>query len=326
MGSMKLMSVPETADKIKSMEIRGAGRIARAAAEALRDHALATRTTTSAAFRQEMEQVAALLVATRPTAVSLPNAVHFVMAGLDAAKTADEAQRGLVRRAEQFIQSSQHAVEKIAEFGARHIRDGDVILTHCNSEVALGCMIEAHRQGKEIEVFATEVRPRNQGLITIRTLNDAGIKTNFIVDSAVRSFIHDVDLVIVGADAVTVNGAVVNKIGTSQVAHTAAEARVNVIVAAETYKFAPRTVIGELIHIEERPPCEVLADEIAKTLPHVTVRNPAFDVTPAEYIDLIVTEQGAIPPQMAYVIIREYLGWDIGEFHKTFSMMPGHDD
>jgi ribose 1,5-bisphosphate isomerase len=320
------MSVPETAKKIKSMEIRGAGRIARAAAEALRDHALSVKAATSAAFCQEMEKAAAELVSTRPTAVSLPNAVHFVMTGLDAAKTAEEARTGVVRRADQFISSSQHAVERIAEFGARHIRDGDVILTHCNSEVALGCMIEAHRQGKEIEVFATEVRPRNQGHITIRTLNDAGIKTNFIVDSAVRSFINDVDLVIVGADAVTVNGAVVNKIGTSQVAHTAAEARVNVIVAAETYKFAPRTVVGELIQIEERPPGEVLPDEIARTLKNVTVRNPAFDVTPAEYIDLIVTEQGAIPPQMAFVIIREYLGWDIGEFHTALEMNSNHCD
>jgi len=320
------MIVPETAEKIKSMEIRGAGRIARAAAIALRDHARTLQAADHARFCREMEEAAALLVATRPTAVSLPNAVHFVMAGLAGTRTPGEARDGVVGRAEEFIQSSQHAVGKIAEFGARHIRDGDVILTHCNSEVALGCMIEARRQGKEIEVFATEVRPRNQGHITIRTLNDAGIKTNFIVDSAVRSFIHDVDLVIVGADAVTVNGAVVNKIGTSQVAHTAAEARVNVIVAAETYKFAPRTVVGELIRIEERPPGEVLADEIAKTLPHVTVRNPAFDVTPAEYIDLIVTEQGAIPPQMAYVIIREYLGWDIGEFHKVFDMRTGNGE
>jgi ribose 1,5-bisphosphate isomerase len=67
----------------------------------------------------------------------------------------------------------------------------------------------------------------------------------------------------------------------------------------------------------------VLADEIAKTLPHVTVRNPAFDVTPAEYIDLIVTEQGAIPPQMAYVIIKEYLGWDIGEFNPALDSPSG---
>ena len=314
------MSLPETAEKIKSMEIRGAGRIARAAAEALRDHALSLRGEDLPVFTAEMKRAAGTLVATRPTAVSLPNAVHIVMADLDRAKDTEDARSGLVRRADGFIQSSRHAVENIARFGARHIRDGDTILTHCNSEVALGCIIEAHRSGKDIEVFATEVRPRNQGHITIRTLNDAGIKTNFIVDSAVRSFIHDVDLVIVGADAVTVNGAVVNKIGTSQVAHTAAEARVNMIVAAETYKFAPRTVIGELIRIEERSPDEVLPEALARTLPNVTVRNPAFDVTPAEYIDLIVTEAGAIRPQMAYVIIREYLGWGIEEFQKSYEL------
>lgn len=323
---MKLMFVTETAEKIKSMEIRGAGRIAREAAEALRRHATEIRAGNLVSFRREMESAAQTLVATRPTAVSLPNAVHIVMSGLDQARTLEDAQDGVILRAEQFIHSSQHAVEKIAQFGARHIRDGDTILTHCNSEAALGCIIEAHRSGKEIEVYATEVRPRNQGFITIRTLDDAGIKTNFIVDSAVRSFIHEVDLVIVGADAVTVNGAVVNKIGTSQVAHTAHEARVNVLVAAETYKFAPRTIFGELIQIEERAGNEVLADEIASTLPHVTVRNPAFDVTPAEYIDLIVTEAGAIPPQMAYIIIREYLGWGIEEFHKTFEINTRHEE
>ena len=323
---MKLMFVTETAEKIKSMEIRGAGRIAREAAEALRNHATEIRAGDLRSFQREMDAAAQILIATRPTAVSLPNAVHLVMSGLERAVTLEEARNGVINRAEQFVHSSRHAVENIAQYGARHIRDGDTLLTHCNSEAALGCIIEAHRSGKEIEVFATEVRPRNQGYITIRTLNDAGIKTNFIVDSAVRSFINEVDLVIVGADAVTVNGAVVNKIGTSQVAHTAHEARVNVLVAAETYKFAPRTIIGELITIEERPGNEILMDEIARTLPQVTVRNPAFDVTPAEYIDLIVTEAGAVPPQMAYIIIREYLGWGIEEFHKTFEMNTRNEE
>jgi ribose 1,5-bisphosphate isomerase len=314
------MFVTETAEKIKSMEIRGAGRIAREAADALRRQAEQIRNDNLESFRREMEDAAQTLIATRPTAVSLPNAVHIVMSGIERAVTLEEARKGAIDRAEQFMRSSRNAVENIAQFGERHIRDGDTLLTHCNSEAALGCIIEAHRNGKEIEVFATEVRPRNQGHITIRALNDAGIKTQFIVDSAVRTFINDIDLVIVGADAVTVNGAVVNKIGTSQVAHTAHEARVNVLVAAETYKFAPRTIFGELIQIEERAGNEVLADEISRTLPHVTVRNPAFDVTPAEYIDLIVTEVGVIPPQMAYIIIRDYLGWGIEEFHKTFQV------
>jgi ribose 1,5-bisphosphate isomerase len=314
------MNVADTAEKIKSMEIRGAGRIARAAAEALSFHAETLKTDNLAVFREEMQKAADLLLATRPTAVSLPNAVHIVMAEVAGAVTLAEARENVRFRAQEFTESSRNAVSRIGEIGARHIRDGDVILTHCNSEAALSCIIEAHRQGKEIEVFATEVRPRNQGLITIQVLNDAAIRTNYIVDSAVRSFINEIDLVITGADAVTVNGAVANKIGTAQIALAAHEARVNMVVAAETYKFAPRTIIGEMIEIEERGADEVLSPDVAGKLPYVTVRNPSFDVTPAEYIDLIVTEEGAIPPQMAYIIIRDYLGWGIEEFHKSLRL------
>ncbi|WP_067047982.1 ribose 1,5-bisphosphate isomerase [Methanofollis ethanolicus] len=312
------MLLNQTAEKIRSMEIRGAGRIARAAAEALKDRAGRVETDDIDLFRREMGRAAETLVSTRPTAVSLPNAVRFVMRGMDGATTVREARDGLTDAADSFVLASEHAVERIGEIGARHIADGDVVLTHCNSEAALACILAAHREGKEIEVFATEVRPRNQGLLTIRTLNDAGIKTNFIVDSAVRSFINDVDLVVTGADAVTVNGAVVNKIGTAQIALAAHEARTNLVVAAETYKFAPRTILGERIAIEERDIAEVLDPAVAASLPNVRVRNPAFDVTPAKYVDLIVTEMGAIPPQMAYCIIRDYLGWDLTEFQKAF--------
>ena len=314
------MVLTDTADKIKSMEIRGAGRIARAAALALAEHAESLECTDITIFFDEMNRAADLIAGTRPTAVSLPNAVNIVMASISHATSVQEAKIAISSKAREFVRSSNQAVERIGKIGARHIRDGDTVLTHCNSEAALACLIEARRSGKEFTVFATEVRPRNQGLLTIRVLNEAGIKTNFIVDSAVRSFINDVDLVITGADAVTVNGAVVNKIGTSQIALAAYEARTNFVVAAETYKFAPRTILGELIEIEERPADEVLPDDIAKGLPFVTVRNPVFDVTPAEYVDLIITESGAIPPQMAYIIIRDYLGWDISEFGKEFGI------
>jgi len=307
------MLLSETAESIKNMEIRGAGRIARAAVEALADYARSLDVSDPAVFRQEMDKAAGILIETRPTAVSLPNAVRSVIRALDEFESVEAAKKAVLSRATEFVQRSEHAVERIAEIGARHISDGDILLTHCNSEAALGCILEAHRQGKEIEVYATEVRPRGQGLITIRTLNEAGIPTNYIVDSAVRHFINEVDMVFVGADAIAVNGAVVNKIGTAQIALAAHEARTNFIVAAETYKFAPRTILGELIEIEERDPAEVLPREVAEELPYVRVRNPAFDVTPADYIDLIVTEQGAIPPELAFTVIRDYLGWTIEE-------------
>ncbi len=308
------MVLTDTVDQIKRMEIRGAGRIARAAAQALKDHAESSDARDLESFSRYMEAAASSLISTRPTAVSLPNAVHLVMRSLRGAGSVEEAKGSIVQAANEFTRSSYSAVERIGRFGSRHIRDGDVVLTHCNSEAALACIIEAHRSGIEISVFATEVRPMNQGLLTIRALNDAGIATNFIADSAVRFFMHDIDLVIVGADAVAVNGAVVNKIGTSQIALAAYEARRHLIVAAETYKFAPRTILGELIELEERPGRELLPRDLAEGLPLVTARNPAFDVTPAKYIDLIITEEGAIPPQMAYTIIKERLGWDISEF------------
>ena len=309
------MTLEETAEGIRSMEIRGAGRIARAAVDALDAHAAGLASTTVDQFQIEMRRAADLLVATRPTAVSLPNAVRAVMRTLEADMPLDELRAAFHERARAFVASSKSAVEKIGEFGARQILDGDVVMTHCNSEAALACIVAAHRQGKAIEVFATEVRPRGQGLLTIRRLNDEGIQTSYIVDSAARSFVNEVDLVIVGADAITVNGAVANKIGTAPIALAAHEARTNFVVAAETYKFAPLTLRGDRIPIEERQASEVLSDEIAATLPNVRVRNPAFDVTPAEYVDLIITEAGAIPPSMAWLIIRDHLGWSIEEFY-----------
>jgi ribose 1,5-bisphosphate isomerase len=314
------MSLHETAERIRTMEIRGAGRIARAAAEALKEHGGSVKASSLEDFREQMKQAGEHLTATRPTAVSLPNAVRRVLSGLDEAGTLGSAREGIFRLADAFITSSLTAVERIGEIGSRHIRDGDVLLTHCNSEAALACMFAAKRQGKEFHVFATEVRPGNQGLITIKMLDDAGIPTSYIVDSAVRMFINKIDTVFVGADAIAVNGAVVNKIGTAQVALVAHEARTNFIVAAETYKFAPRTILGELIQIEERPGEEVLPAAVAKTLSSVVVRNPVFDVTPPAYIDLIVTEEGAVPPGLAYVILKEYLGWSIEEFQKEFEI------
>lgn len=304
------MTLMDIAERIKSMDIRGAGKIAREAAAALRDHAASLSKTDLPSFLTEMKKAEQILLATRPTAVSLPNAVRITLRGIAGAETEDDARLMVQNQADAFIQSSNAALNKIAEITAARIRDGDTVMTHCNSSAALAGIIRAKEQGKDITVFATEVRPWNQGRITIKTLNDHAIPTNFIVDSAVRTFMPEVDLVIVGADAVTVNGAVVNKIGTSQIALSAKEARKNLIVAAETYKFAPQTIFGNFIEIEDRSSSEVLPDDILRTLPYVKVRNPVFDVTPAEYIDLIATEVGAVPPQLAYYIMKDHLGWN----------------
>ena len=301
--------VLETAEKISSMEVRGAGRIATAAAASLRDFSMALEAQSLEEFNLQLENAASLLLKTRPTAVSLSNAIRMVMKYK--AEDVDGARQAVVSNANRFIENSQKAVEKIGQIGSRRIRDGDTVLTHCNSIAAISVISAAHKSGKKIKVIATESRPRFQGITTIGMLDKLGIETELIVDSAARSVMNEVDLVVVGADVITANGTLVNKIGTAQIALCAREARTSFMVAAETYKFSPETILGELVTIEEREPEEVLSD-ISK-YKHVRVRNPAFDVTPHQYIDLICTEAGAISPEMSYLIIRERLGWEMAD-------------
>jgi len=311
------MYIPEEvtriADYIRTMRIRGAGRIARAAAQAMKIAALHHRCSSYEEYIVYIRYVAEMLLSTRPTAVSLPNAVKFILNKVLSSKTLDEAVQTTVRSAEDFIQSSLNAVALIGSIGSRLIEDGDVLLTHCNSSAALAVIKAAHLEGKQIKVYATETRPRFQGLISYENLKKAGVDVTLIVDSAVRYFMKDVDKVIVGADAIAANGAVVNKVGTSLIALAAHEARVRFYVAAETYKFSPATFLGELVVIEERDATEVVPRQLLGRLGRVKVRNPAFDVTPPEYIDAIITEKGLIPPKASILILEEEYGRTLEE-------------
>lgn len=302
------MDVKETARKINNMEVRGAGNIARTAALALKTYAETSRAKTSEEFIKGLKKAGDTLISARPSAVSLPNAVRFI---LNMAESSDldipQLEELVIATADEFIKDSKMAVKRIGKIGSGRISDGDVILTHCNSQAALSVIKTAFRQGKDIEVFATEARPRYQGHITARELAKEGIPVTLIVDSAVRVFIKDIDKVIVGADSIAVNGAVVNKIGTSQLALIAHESRKLFFVAAESYKFHPATVLGELIEIEERNVNEVANP---RDFEGVKIRNPVFDVTPPEYVDLIITERGVMPPQAALTLIMERFGRD----------------
>jgi len=304
--------VEKIASAIRSMKIRGAGEIARSAAQALLITAQKSKARNPDSFVKEMEFSASMLLDTRPTAVSLPNAVRYVIQKIRGAKlreySLEEVRSAAVKAAQDFIENSRTAIQRIGEIGSRRISSGDTIMTHCNSTAAISVIKMAFAQGKDIKIFVTETRPRFQGRLTAKELGEAGVPVTLITDSAIRYFMNWVDKVVVGADAVTANGAVVNKIGTSLMALAAKEARALFFVAAETYKFSPETMIGELVAIEERDLSEVIPKEELKEIPNTEVCNPAFDITPPEYIDLIITEKGIIPPQGAIMVIQEEFG------------------
>jgi len=302
-------TVKGTASDIKDMKIRGAGRIARAAASSLGGFAENYKGRSLDEFKKDLETAKNILIGARPTAVSLWNGVQACVKDVGLALTLEEAKDSVVRNSKAFVELSTNAVSLIAKYGARRIKKGDVLLTHCNSSAAIGVIKEAHAQGKEVKVYATESRPWRQGLLTVKELSDAGVDVTLIIDSAVRMVMSKVDKVFVGADTVASNGAVINKIGTSQLALAASEARVSFNVCTETYKFSPMTLVGDMVEIEERDCGEVVGP---RELPlGVKVYNPVFDSTPARYIDAIITEVGILSPGSVYDVMVRQMGKDI---------------
>ena len=301
-----VMSAEDIAERIRTMEIRGAAEIARRAAQALKEDVDSYPGQDLQGMRSRLEKGRDALLASRPTAISLWNGVQYVFKDTSKLITAEEYRTKVGENADRFIRRSKNALKTIGKLGANRIREGDKVLTHCNSKAAIAVMAEAWAQGKRFEVYATESRPWRQGVLTANDLAKLGIPVTIIIDSAVRYVMKDIDLVLVGADTIASNGAVINKIGTSQVALAAHEARVPFTVCAETFKFSPRTIYGELVKIEERDATEVVKE--GEVPPQVRVFNPVFDATPPEYIDSIVTEIGVIPPYAAYQVIIKELG------------------
>ena len=300
------MNVDDTVKAIKSMEIRGAGRIARAASAAMSELASSGEWKNISAMKKDVLGAKKKLVSSRPTAVSLLNAIQCTLKGFDACTDVNDAKELIVRNSDEFIKSSNEAVTKIGIIGSRRIKDGATIMTHCNSSAALECIKVAHKSGKKIKVYATESRPWRQGILTVNELAKEGIDVTLIIDGAVRSVMKKIDIVMVGADTITSNGAVINKIGTSQLALAANESNVPFVVCSETYKISPQTLFGDMVTIEERDIGEIIKKgEISN---NVKVFNPVFDSTPAKYIDAIVTETGIVSPGSVYEIMMRQFG------------------
>ncbi|WP_058366546.1 ribose 1,5-bisphosphate isomerase [Haloparvum sedimenti] len=299
--------VEETAEAIASMEVRGAATIAGAAADALAAQARATDAEDADEFRATMRAAGRRLHETRPTAVSLPNTLRYVLRRMDGADAATVRENVLAAAAE-FDDRLDAAQDDLGQIGANRLQDGDTIMTHCHSTDALSCVEAALDQGKEISAIVKETRPRNQGHITAEALREMGVPVTLIVDSAARRYLDEVDHVLVGADSIGADGSVINKIGTSGLAVNARERGVPIMTAAQTIKLHPETLAGHTVEIEMRDEAEVIAEDAREAIGEVTVENPAFDVTPPRYMDAIVTESGQFPPESIVTLMRELFG------------------
>jgi ribose 1,5-bisphosphate isomerase len=301
--------VKRVVEDVRIRQMRGGTIVTHEALKALRATSQDSNAPTPKEFLAELEENAQYLTKIRAASIPLANGLRYVVQevreAVDHGAQSDTLKQVLSDAAIAYDRKLEESIEQIAEIGARRLRNGDVILTHSYSSSVLAILKKAHHQGKELKVFVTETRPELEGRDVARELATDGMDTTLIIDSAVSHFIEHADKVLVGAEAVAANGAIVNKIGTATIAAVAHGARVRVFVAASTYKFSPETMFGELITIEEREASYVLDDSELRKLSNLRVRNPAFDVTSPQDIDLIITERGVIPPQAAIMIVRD---------------------
>jgi ribose 1,5-bisphosphate isomerase len=300
-------AVRVAADRIQKLEVQGARNVAIAAIKALEALAEETRAKTRKEFLKELSEAKATLFASRATEPLMRNAVRWIISQVEQSgkQQVDALAKLVASISSQFLKNLEASKECIAEIGAKRIRDNSVVFTHCHSSTITHLLSKAKEYGKTFEVICTETRPVFQGRITAKEMLALGVKTTFIVDSAARSFMRNADLVIVGADAITSEGNVINKIGTSTIALLSHEARKPFYVVSELLKFDPATVCGDYEKIEERSP-----DEVWKGAPEkLIVRNPAFDVTRRDFIHGVICEEGIISPHSIAEVVRRKYQW-----------------
>lgn len=293
---------------MRRLKVRGAPAIGIAAAFGVVLGMRTSRARTFGQFRRDLQRVTRYLKQARPTAVNLFWALERIerLVMVHSQESIPSLKRLLLKEAIKITQEDKKICRRMARWGAKLVKDGDVILTHCNAGslatadygTALGVIYEAKKQGKRIKVYADETRPVLQGArLTTWELMQKKIDVTLICDNMAADLMkrRKIDKIIVGADRIAANGDAANKIGTYNLAVLAKFHRIPFYVVAPVSSFDLSLKSGVHISIEQRDPQEVrevLGRQIAPK--KVKVYNPAFDVTPHHLISAIVTEHGIL--------------------------------
>jgi ribose 1,5-bisphosphate isomerase len=290
--SMTSKQFKETIADIKALKIQGSSKVRKAAVNALKRSVSKSKAKTLVAFRREIERHCLAILKSRPTEPETRTALRIILKAASLhSRDLQEVRDHVVKTIAQYEKDRKQAMEKIALYGSRLIEKGDTLMTHCHSHTVEEIFKKAR---KKIEmVYCTETRPLFQGRITAANLAKAGIPVTLIVDSAADKFMHPVDKLFIGCDAVLSDGSAVNKIGSGLIANSAKKHHNPLFVCTSSHCFDPATYFGFEEKIEERD-----KDEVWKAKPKgVRIRNPAFDLVDAFYIQAIVSEIGVFDPE-----------------------------
>ncbi|MFH0973346.1 MAG: S-methyl-5-thioribose-1-phosphate isomerase [Candidatus Micrarchaeota archaeon] len=302
----------------RSLKIQGAEAVASAAVDALSAEMRAFNGSPRE-FSKHLLETIEFLKSARPTEPALRNALRFIALQAVKSKARDVGELKLLvsQEARDYHARSLATKLKIAEYGARLVPRRGSVLTHCHSSTVMRILKRAFDDGKRPVVTCLETRPLWQGRKSAAELSAYGLSVRLAVDGAMTSVLREMkngDCVFVGADAITAEGDLVNKIGTAPLALAAAEYDKKFYSATGTHKFDPLTLWGATEPIEQRSPDEVLtAREAAKhkiNLRRTEILNPAFDLVDAKFVTAYVTELGVIPPQSLLATVWREFGLD----------------
>jgi methylthioribose-1-phosphate isomerase len=296
----------QVADAIRTMIVRGAPAIGVAAAMGIALGIKDSKAETVGDLKRDLDQICDNMGKTRPTAVNLFWAIRRMQEKFERLRVRPIAQikQELIEEAKRMHAEDIAANQAMGRHGATLMPSDGGVLTHCNAGAlatagygtALGVIRAAVQQGKKIHVYADETRPFLQGSrLTAWELMKDGIPTTVISDNMAGSMMRQgkIGAIVVGADRIAANGDVANKIGTYSVAVLAKENGIPFYVAAPISTVDLTCATGDMIPIEQRNAREVTHIAGKQMTPDgVSIENPAFDVTPAKYVNAIITERG----------------------------------
>ncbi|MFX0071919.1 MAG: translation initiation factor eIF-2B [Candidatus Hermodarchaeota archaeon] len=284
------------AERIRSLEIQGATNVALSAIDFLSNYAKRLECLDISNCIEKLYDAKEILINTRSTEPAMKNGLKYIMSALEKEKEdccVEDVPKIIEDHKNKYHKMLLDSKKKIAEIGARRIPDADkkfIVMTHCHSSLVVAILKEAKKQGKNFRVINTETQPRLQGRKTAKKLLKAGLEVIHVVDSAMRWAIkhYQVDLIIIGADSITSEGTVLNKIGSRLLALVAHEENIPFYVASPLLKYNPETNLGSLEKIEMRD-----SNEIWDNAPEgIQIINPAFETIRRRYIDGLITEAG----------------------------------
>ena len=298
--------VVEIVERVRKDDIGGAADTAKEVIDALAVMVRDSKAKDTIALVAEIDEAVLDIMRVMPSLAPPINAIHQFVSCVEQCeaegKDLDGMKASLKETRDQFFAWAENALDKVAQYGAEKVSDGDRIFMYSMSSTVWRIFKVAKEQGKQFEVVVTESRPGNEGLWTVTEMDKLGIPVSVSIDACIGELIPDCDSVFVGADVISASGHALCKMGTYPSALVAKASGTPFYIAADTLKFDTATLIGLPYRNEPIHRHEVLDDTYPEK---AKVVGNLFDETPPELVTAIITEVGILHPAAAFTVLQQ---------------------